>query len=490
MKNNSDRARPSMKKINSCCRSLTIDCRQIRLMVVLLAVSAAFVGGFVFLTIGGEGEQMLYDSELVKLFQLLYGGLCFCGVVISAMLFKELYSPAAADMVYAQPFTACERYLAKLLLLAKYHVIPLVCTAAVMTVMAAGTTRGSVRSWLISFIVMGIMQSLFLSAVCFMFICLCGSLITCLYVPAVMALVISLLPRVVLKWARTFSGVMSVSYGRLGFLDKLGVGWFIDSITEGSRRTSALVFVSTALADLILCGAFLLLGLRFYSRRSGLDSGRPFISQRAFMAVLVPVVCALLMSSFDGALYEGIAFSLLISAAMTFTALRRSAFRLHELYLLLVRFAVCLGAVTAATLAVFFTGGFGTKALPPKESSIDEGSVIVLQADPCFDTLGDAYSEWLVDTEAAEGLSAQQNRELARRLFDLMLEYDMSEKDRSLDGFSDAMTYGFPTRNFRHISRPMQLSLYISDSTGEQDYEFTVYIPLSRLHEFRAELEL
>lgn len=410
----------STERIKAYRKSLALRCRQLRLILWALAGAAVFVGCFNFMLMGTFDPR---GNALYKLFTMLYSLLCCGGVPLSLVLFSELHNRAEADSTFSLPLSSAERFIAKLWLIAEYHLLPVLAASAVVGLSAAlfCGTHDWVRGLEFRFLIVMISQALFADSACFLFIGFCGSLLCCIYVPIVAVTLLSLMPMAIYGGFLLFAGLQVP--GSTDLVDNLGVIDLIrallgdDYIQQNTSTTPVLVII-----DLTAAAVFFLLALAVYCRRTALQTGKPFASKWFYIAFFALIICtAFAYGARNQSLFEAILFSLFAGLLVSVTRHGKKSYGVHELCYMLVECCICMAAFTCLLFVVFITYGFGAKEIPP-DNYVDSNSQIRFYTSTS-EQLIDYSTEtfWYIDTDEIK--RSGRSEQCAKDIFEVMQQY-------------------------------------------------------------------
>ena len=435
----------SFQRIKNCERNLRARTRGLCGLLLVMAAGSAALGVFAFAALG---DISLETNAIYALFVLLYTLLGCGGVVLTATLFRELYDKAFADSAFSQPFTSRERFLAKLMLAAKFHILPMIAVGVIVSASAlifCSSDSGRANT-VLQCVICSIEGAIFADACIFLFTQFCGSMLSCLLVPAATAVVISLMPLFLVSWFYIFSDrvaslpkYMSDIATKFGMLDLLNLGGLSGSDT--GRTVPWLHLAVVAAADLLLSAGMLVLGYKKYSRRNGLQTGRS-ITSNAFYNVFFALCNVLIFTLFVyQSLYKAIIWSVVVGLVITFIRTQKQ-FDLHALYGMLVRVLCCSVGALCLSFVIYITYGFGIKETSP-ESIATKDSELTVDREcwlPIQSIDEDLSKYWEVDCARIE--EEGRVKEASAAIFEYMDEHSVEKNNHSADHFFNFLIYG------------------------------------------------
>ena|GEM_PF-3276478 len=417
--------------------SLELSCRQVRLMLIVLAAAASFMGFFSFMLLGGTTPT---DNALLSLFSVTFALLCSGGVVLLPIIFRELYSKPVADTVYSLPLSSNERFLAKLWIIGEYHLLPVVCTAVLVGISAVVFCGGNTwaSGMIVRYLLVMVIEAAFADAACLLFINFCGSLLCCIYVPAAATVLLSLAPMLVVGCYRYFSGIYAFSTEpQSDVLNSFGVSEivrsFFDSHYIDAPDSSILALM---LIEPVLAVVFTLLALAVYGRRNGLQAGKPF-ANGFFYTVFI---CFAVIAGFAAGLRNRALFAAVIygvGAGLIVAATRyRKRLDLHELCVTLVHCAAAMAGATAAVFLVYITYGFGGGHARPENYVVDNCHVEFHSNEQYFQ----GETSWYLDYD--EVIRRGSQREAATAIFEELSRLQAVKPRHTVSDFPDFFILG------------------------------------------------
>ena len=417
--------------------SLELSCRQVRLMLIVLAAAAGFMGFFSFMLLGGTTPT---DNALLSLFSVIFALLCSGGVVLLPIIFRELYSKPNADTVYSLPLSSGERFMTKLWIIAEYHLLPVACTAVLVGISAVAFCGSN--SWasgmILRYLVVMLVEAAFTDAACLLFICFCGSLLCCIYVPAAATVLLSLAPKLCCGCYRYFSGIYAFSpEPQSDVLESFGsaeiVRSFFDSHYIDAPDSSILALI---IIEPVLAVVFALLALTVYSRRNGLQAGKPFASGFFYNVF----ICFAVIAGFAAGLRSKALFAAIIyavGAGLIVAATRyRKRLDIHELCVTLVQCAASMAAATAAVFVVYITYGFGGSHASPEKYILDNCHVEFHSNEQYFQ----GETSWYLDYDEVSRRGIQ--REAATAIFEELSRLQAVKPRHTVSDFPEFFILG------------------------------------------------
>lgn len=487
----------SFQRIKNCEKNLASQCRGIRNIIRVLACAATVFGVVSFIALG---NYRLQDNAFYILFTMMYVLMSAAGIALSTTLFKELYNKPFADSAFSQPFTSSERYFAKLWLIVKAHILPMAAVTIIVPLTAkivSPAMSANPRSVLI-FMLYCTAGAVFADACFFLFAGFCGTGVSCVIVPAAMAVAVSLLPFLIVSWFYSFSGIVTepvyLMYQMLahfGMFDYINFGELIDSqFTNYASDGSIAVMV---IINFLLAALMFFLGNKVYGRRSGLTTGKPFVSAAFYNVFYASCIVPLFLISMRGGIYNGIIWSLIASLVITVIRLRKK-FNMHALMTMLIRMVACCGAALCLTFIVYVTCGFGISEISPENSST-EGCRIDLEAVKILrnyqETIDiDLTIDWRLNTAAIE---PGQEKKVTKAIFDYMNEHSDYKPEHTAETFKNELIYGSYAKGeedpfTEREAGKWSVSLYINPKNSSDYYYYYVYMTAESMKNMPAEL--
>ena len=481
----------SFQRIKNCERNLRSRSRSLCGLLLVLAGGSAVLGVSAFAALADYSLEM---NAIYALFVLLYTLLGCGGVVLSATLFRELYDKAFADSAFSQPFTARERFLAKLLLTAKFHIMPMIAVGSVVSISAfifCSTDSGRPQTVLLS-VICSVEGAIFADACIFLFTQFCGSMLSCLLVPAATAVVISIMPLFLIYWFYWFSGLVATLpeyvtdvISKFGVLDLLNMGGITDS--DIGKTVLWLHLAVVAAADLLLSAGMLVLGLKKYSLRNGLQTGKS-ITSNAFYNIFFALCIMLIFVAFIyQSLYQGVIWSLVAALVITFIRVQKH-FDLHALCGMLVRVLCCCAAALCLSFVIYITYGFGVKDASPESMANKDSELTVQQW--CYLPIQYDYenlaSYWDVDCFRIE--ETGKVKEASAAIFEYMNEHSIEKKNHTADRFFSYVIYGTDTVDPEPDIGDYAITLTVENrpkSQNSNSYEYYSYHAYMTTEDFR-----
>lgn len=483
----------SFQRIKNCERNLRRRSRWMWALMLVLAGASVVMGVTAFATMGGY--DLIYNA-FYALFVLMFTLLSVGGVILSATLFRELHDKAYADSAFSQPYTSRERYLAKLLLVAKLHLLPMLVSGGVTTAAAFIFCEADspTPNKVLQLVALYFEGALFADGCFFLFIQFCGSALTCILVPAAMTVVISILPVLALSWFYSFSGLVTTpsvfsyeiltKFGAFGLLNLGGI-----TGSDTGMTISAKAFAVVTCTNLLVTCALLVLGLKKHSRRSGLQTGKSFTSTAFYNTFFAMCIVPIFLIFMREGMYRAIIYSLVAALVITFIRVRRR-FDLHALCWMLVRMLCCCTAAAAMSFVVYITYGFGIKEVTPDTMKGKECQLEVYT--DCWLPLqeGDIVLShtWYVDLDTI----TQRGEEIkaANKIFEYMQEHSRSNSSHTADRFANFVIYGTDDLVPEEQSeRDYRISLSLYSGESEKDYHYFTYMNTEDFRRMPAWLE-
>ena len=358
-------AKGSLSRIGSYSKAVLINCRRVRIVILVLCGLGTLMGAFHYINFDTYVSERGYWAEsaysaFLEMSSHFFTAAALAGFLLIAPIFKELYNRQFADVEFSLPLSSSERYKAKLTAVVKCHLLPFVIGQAML--MLAGLIFGGTEGigQAAGMAVSGLTTLMFTDASAMFCVCCCGSLIECVYTPVVFAVSLTLLPaQMIQKLLNTMSGRES------DLLDPydLPIGYTqLTSMLGDEYNSNGFVFdahsIINALISIAISICLIFLSYRLYKKRDGMQTGTPFVYGWAFWVISYLALGTILFYGYMNAFYFGI-----IGGAAVFLGIAISSKRgaPDSKYIInaLAGFTGCVVAVVVIGYAAYMTGGFG-----------------------------------------------------------------------------------------------------------------------------------
>ena len=351
-------------KINKAATAECRNRRKIRLMITILAVA----GGLFEMGEFGVRNWGVVDGEIAKKpeFQGYFGlflifVMAFFGAFAVFGIFSDLTNKQTADVQLSLPMSAKDRFLSKVLALARLHLIPLAIESVLMLVV--GAIRGSevLEDSLIYLLqAHGVIMAcaVFVDAVCIFCMCCCGAKAEGVYTSAITGLCLSLTPFMFVNYImETFSGV-SYSRDNVGKICSVFGGMVVMCFPEADVFSTTKAFLVIAVNIVMSC-LLAYASFYIYRKRDGRHVGKPMVYD-LFMELFMFLGLFTLFTMFAYIQSWGIGLTV---AAIIYLVIRIVAARAKitpkVFGVWILKYIVSFAVFVVIMAAGYFTGGFG-----------------------------------------------------------------------------------------------------------------------------------
>lgn len=343
----------SISRIGSYSRALKINCRKPYILLLVLCGIGSFlivVSGLFF------GFTSYYTNDFLQEGPVFLAAATVLGAVMIPTLFRELYNRQFADVEFSLPMSSSERFLAKLLAVGRYHLLPLAVVLAALIIFSAVIGDSSV---MIGMSISIITTAVYFDAVSMICVCCLGRLFESVYVPVVFATVLTLLPYVAFDRL-----VVAPSHHRIDTLQFFDLPFGVLSIMRIREENFSCFanygggFIIKHLVCLVIYAAAIALAYRIYRRRNAVQTGTPFVYRSFYIVFSFCVMVLLFMIFIYREAYIGIIFALAVYAAISISAARGAVTARTFIFTGETFFGTYLVTLALSFLA-FVTGGFG-----------------------------------------------------------------------------------------------------------------------------------
>ena len=256
----------SISRIGSYSRALKINCRKPYILLLVLCGIGSFlivVSGLFF------GFTSYYTNDFLQEGPVFLAAATVLGAVMIPTLFRELYNRQFADVEFSLPMSSSERFLAKLLAVGRYHLLPLAVVLAALIIFSAVIGDSSV---MIGMSISIITTAVYFDTVSMICVCCLGRLFESVYVPVVFATVLTLLPYVAFDRL-----VVAPSHHRIDTLQFFDLPFGVLSIMRIREENFSCFanygggFIIKHLICLVIYAAAIALAYRIYRRRNAVQ---------------------------------------------------------------------------------------------------------------------------------------------------------------------------------------------------------------------------
>ncbi len=465
-------AQTSSQRIRAYSKALAVNCRKPRIVIIISAAVATVLAIFQLAAVG----TLRYGySDIYRLSTFIFFISIGCGVFLIPPLFKELYNRQFADVEFSLPMSSSERYLAKILAIVKYHILPIAASQAVVLTAAMILIGGRTMKGFVIYAILLLTALVFIDAVAVFCVCCCGSLAECIYTPVIFSAILTLLPA-------AFYGNVIANTANVGTnLSTAFRSWALfpvivlydeSSLFEYASfyNISAEFIISTIVNVLIWVGV-VFLTLRIYKRRDGLQTGKPFVHRPFYYAFVYLGVSAVLTSTMFNEFYYGIIFSLLGFVIIS-TSAQRGKLTLRSFGFQLMHYTAALFIVMGIGYAAFITQGFGKSYDKPAKDLGEKCNVDI--------TITDRTSHREFFFNFNEG----DHTELVDKLIDDARS--RSKQSRSLSDYYDMLFYDTMAEDYYDTSIYIYCNRYNEVTGNFSGYNTTIEISQDDIKELEA----
>ena len=354
-------------KINKAAGAECRNRRKVRLMINILAVAGGLfeMGEFKVRSWenGADGSGLFsYSPDYSGFFGLfLMFMLAFFGAFAVYGVFSDLTNKQTADVQLSLPMSAKDRYLSKLLAVARLQLLPFAVETAAMLVTAAFKGAPILGETLIYVLqVHGVIlaEALFVDAICIFCMCCCGAKAEGVYTSLITGGCVTMTPYMVINYImETFSGV---SYSR-DDVGKFCAGFggmvatcFPETDLFSTAESFGVMFINIVLSCLLVFASFYI-----YRKRDGRQVGKPMVYD-LFMELFMFVGLFTLFTMFAYIQTWGIGLTV---AAIIYLVIRIVAARAKitpkVFAVWALKYAAGFALFVVIMAAGYFTGGFG-----------------------------------------------------------------------------------------------------------------------------------
>ncbi|SEK81888.1 hypothetical protein [Ruminococcus albus] len=373
-------AQTYLKKINKAAAAECRNRRKVRLMILIITVAAALFEA-------SEFTVKNYDSDdinwiLFPNYDNFFGlFLMFVAAAFGAFavygVFSDLTNKQTADVQLSLPMSAKDRFLSKILAVAKLHLIPLACAS--LFVLMIGCVKGhavigDTFSFLFKIHCIVLAEALFVDSICIFCMCCCGAKAEGVYTSMITAFCVTLTPTLVYNFiTNNFSSVSFSEDISNRFLAMFG-GMIALSIESGydfsSVESWVYLGINMAASCLLVFASFFI-----YRKRDGRQVGRPMVYD-LFMELFMFAGLFTLFTMFSYAESWGIGLTLALIIYLVIRIVAARAKITPKTFLIwLLKYVACFGIFLVIMAAGYFTGGFGHYKLRMKEFKWDNADM-------------------------------------------------------------------------------------------------------------------
>ncbi|MBR6046077.1 MAG: hypothetical protein IKP47_10635 [Ruminococcus sp.] len=276
------------KRIRSYSRVLVRDSRMFfMLLYAMLALGTLISALYVAAIRPSLSSEAEYSSIAADMVLAAYAA---GGIFIIVPLFRELYDIRFVDLDFSLPLSSSERFFAKLWLLVKHHLLPMLAAEGVLAVQAFVKLGGPESSDELVTVIYRLTSAMgmlvFLDCTAILCVTLCGRLGECIAAVPLTAAVLSLFPTYLFAAFsdNTFS-IRNLRFVPFGVMDYF-------SNPSGSFRLTVPGAAARAVINIALSLLLLLAAARIYKTRSGAETGAAVISDKLYYLSLFGISIA------------------------------------------------------------------------------------------------------------------------------------------------------------------------------------------------------
>ncbi len=450
-------AQTYLKKIELASKAEYRNGRKIRLMILIITIAAALFEASDF-TVSNNyeyGAVTKYSPNFDGFFGifLMFVAAAFGAFVVFGV-FSDLTNKQTADVQLSLPMSAKDRYLSKLLAVAKLHILPLLGAGIFVTI--AGAIKGDVImgqciSYLLQLHCVILAEALFVDAICIFCMSCCGAKAEGVYTSIITGLCASMTPFLVFNFTiERFSGVYlgddesGKNFASFGAL----VGMCIPDtgIFDATAERITVLFINILLSCLLIFVTFFI-----YRKRDGRHVGKPMVYD-LFMELFMFTGLFTLFTMFSYADTWGIGLTvaLIIYLVIRIVAARAKITPVTFLTWLL-KYGVSLAAFVIIMAVGFFTGGFGHYKLRIKNTLND---TVRLSANYYSDDSVSFYQSYHIEEKYRENMGSNNNAVIDGEPSDMISQAEMDEKITKLNALIDKY-YDITDRDFEEFKGVM-----------------------------------
>ena len=344
----------SISRIGSYSRALRINCRKPYILLIALCGIASLLTVLSGLFFGIQND---FTEDFLAESSVFLAGATVMGAVMIPTLFRELYNRQFADVEFSLPMSSSERFLAKLLAVVRYHLLPLAVVMTALIIFSA--VIGSCET-MIGMSIALLTTAVFFDAVSILSVCCLGRIMESVYVPVVFGTALTLLPYV--AFDKLVVACSHHNFDTFKFFDfPFGVLDLLRIFDHdfGSFADLSADFILKHLLCLVIYIAAIALAYQIYRRRDAVQTGTPFVYRSFYLIFSFTVLVTLfMMFLMNGEGYMSILIALAVYAAISISA-ERGALTARTFIYTGTTF-ICTYFVTLAVgFAAFTTLGFG-----------------------------------------------------------------------------------------------------------------------------------
>lgn len=367
----------SFERVNRSALSELIVHRKIHIISMILLGIAGFT--YTCTSMSSEGYLDIYEMSMIFYFLALIPLFFVC-----VNVFREMHDVPSADVQMAMPLSASERFLSRMLTICYIWIFPFIFfdftgnilsviinslnesryfTPAPMSEMFAENLK--IFLWALSI-------SMFITASVVLCVCCIGSKAESIYLPAIMMIVVSVLPFETQAFISHKFADISARGKELDFLHIFGFGavfYDVDYISS----------VFMVLLNCLISLAMTFLAMFAYKKRDAVTVGYPVVFRMFFEAIVICSLAALFQSAHSGNYGVSVIamFVFFIGALILRMIVSRKDITLSKIAVWSGMFAAYYAVFIMVSYIMCVTGGFGYSQTKPDTSDLVERNVTV-----------------------------------------------------------------------------------------------------------------